>query len=315
MKALLVVAGSTLWSSASALARALSNVGVLKSTRLEAGKTIGVGNLQAGGAGKTPLVAEIARQAHDRGLSVCILSRGYRSEWENHGGVIPPGEARVDTGLCGDEAALLHELVPQAFISVGADRAAQYRKAVESHGRPFDVVILDDAFQHWKIEQDVRVVALTSSTRGERIFRDFQSALARADLVVWTKGDRAPESIGRPWAKVRFEIPKGSERLWLVTGLGDGLSVRDSLAKEGYSIDKHLQFPDHARYEEGVAKAILKSAREAGCRVALTGKDWVKWRELGILESQVLRLEPRVVFMEGRDVWDRALWASSSSRS
>ena len=68
---------SALWSFGSALARGLASRGILlKPVRLGV-RVISVGNLQAGGAGKTPLVAHIAGEALARGLKVCILCRGY----------------------------------------------------------------------------------------------------------------------------------------------------------------------------------------------------------------------------------------------
>ena len=60
--------GSTLWSSVNSLRRFFLKLGVLRSVKLPS-RVISVGNLQAGGSGKTPLVAQIAREAHERGLT------------------------------------------------------------------------------------------------------------------------------------------------------------------------------------------------------------------------------------------------------
>jgi tetraacyldisaccharide-1-P 4'-kinase len=189
----------------------------------------------------------------------------------------------------------------------------QYDEAKKVRGGPFDIVILDDSFQHWKIKADVQAVALTSWTASQKFYRDFTGELRHAQFAVWTKGEIRPDTRGLPLVRVRFELPKATGgRHWLITGLGDGVSVRDSLEKEGYAIERHLQFQDHARYEAGLIDEIVKSARASGCRIVLTGKDWVKWRELGVREDEVIHLEPRVVFLEGRDIWDRMLWAPSS---
>jgi hypothetical protein len=93
-------------------------------------------------------------------------------------------------------------------------------------GARFDLVILDDGFQHWKIRKDLEIVALTSRTPSDILYRDFTGAASGADLLVWTKGERAPEMpAGKPFIKVRFELPETAWRgvpIWLVTGVGDG---------------------------------------------------------------------------------------------
>lgn len=302
---------SALWSTLSAAARAGARAGLLRSERLDARRVLGVGNLQAGGAGKTPLVARIAREGVDRGLSVCILNRGYRGAWEREGGMIRSGEPPARAAACGDEAALLHDLVPGAWIAVGADRVRAYAGAREALGRPFDLVILDDGFQHWRIRKDLEIVALTSATPGERLFRDFPRALARADLVVWTKGLRRPASGGKPLVVVRYALPPGSGReIRLVTGLGDNEDARRLAEDSGYRVREHLTFGDHAVFGRVRVREILDEARALGCEVAVTGKDWVKWRDVGVAPGQALVLEPELKFEEGRELWERVLWGS-----
>ena len=144
--------------------------GILHAEKLDA-RVISVGNLQAGGSGKTPVVARIAREACERGLKTCILSRGYLSEWEIHGGLIEPGLSRVDPARRGRRA--------RASSATGSGRLDRRRResrpAVQerrknSLGSKFDLVILDDGFQHWKIARDVEILVMTSSRPGEKIF-------------------------------------------------------------------------------------------------------------------------------------------------
>lgn len=307
---------SAFWSMASALARIGVKKGWLRSVRLDS-RVISVGNIQAGGAGKTPLVAQIAREGIRRGMKVAILCRGYGSRWEKMGGCFLPSmgesEARgnlVDAGLCGDEAVLLHELVPEAFIGVGADRVGQYRVLKEKTGVKFDLVILDDGFQHWRIQKDVEVVAITSASRWRLLYRDWGWALKNANLLVWTKGEKRPDSWHRPLVKIRLKVPSPGKALsiHLVTGVGDSFETRRSIIAAGYVVAKHLSFSDHAQYNREKSLQLVASAREAGCRFALTGKDWVKWREFGLTREDVLVLEPEVVFEEGRESWDQILW-------
>jgi tetraacyldisaccharide 4'-kinase len=283
--------------------------GLLRPARLPV-RVVGVGNIQAGGAGKTPLVARIAREAAERGLVACILCRGYGARWERGGGVISPGDA-VAADACGDEAALLHDLAPAAWIGVGADRARQF-EAVRRRAGKLDLVVLDDGFQHWRITRDLDIVAVTDARRGETLFRDFAGALQRAHLLVWTKGECWPAGYPEPHARIRFRMPEGSraQPVWLVTGLADGKRARAAIEAAGFAVARHVEFPDHARYAAPIVQGIVEGARRAGAVVATTGKDWVKWRDLGVGASEVRVLEPEVAFASGEDAWRRALWGA-----
>lgn len=307
---------SAVWSMLSWGAREAARRGWLKSTRLSA-RVVSVGNLQAGGAGKTPLVACIAREAQARGLKAAILCRGYGGEWERRGGVIAPkaeGGQAPAAAECGDEAALLHDLAPHAVIGVGADRVRQFERIQASS--KVDLVILDDGFQHWSIQKDVEVVALTSATRGRVVFREWPGALKHAQLAVWTKGETRPESAGVPFARVRYRLAasqSASAECWLVTGVADGNSVKSLAEAAGYRITRHLSFRDHASYSEVWVEQSVRAADRAGARIVLTGKDWVKWRdmklvELGAWKSRITVLEPELEWVEGKDEWNRVLW-------
>lgn len=303
---------SAAWSFLSFVAREISRRGWVKPVPLGS-RVISVGNIQAGGAGKTPLVAQIAREASQKGLNVAILLRGYKSRWENgEGGIILPEDPVPETQLCGDEAALLHDLAPAAAICVGADRVKSFRLLQARWSKPIDCVILDDAFQNWRIQKDVELVAVTSRRPGEVFFRDGFQALTHADLIIWTKGIERPlVPKGKPLVHIRFKVQNAEANhpaLLLVTGVGDGDFVRNSVEEEGFRVARHVRFPDHAQYLPSEIESLLASARAHGERVALTGKDWVKWREAGVSREQVLVLEPVLIFEEGREAWEKVLW-------
>jgi tetraacyldisaccharide 4'-kinase len=277
---------------------------------------VGVGNLQVGGAGKTPLVVRIAREAHERGFLTAILCRGYRGRWESEGGIIAPGDPTPLANISGDEPALLHELAPHAWIGVGADRARQYRELERRAGRSFDLVILDDGFQHWKIKKDVEVLAMTSQQPGFFLFRDSLASASRADVVVWTKGEIQPNAFGKPLVRVRYRLPVPSkvEPVWFVSGVADADAAAQSVRDSGYQVMKEVRFADHATYDRSSIETLLRDADGAGCRIALTGKDWIKWREW-VAPDRVIVLEPELMFEEGRELWLEKLWGRSPSSS
>ncbi len=300
---------STIWSTVSGVKRGAARAGIFKSAKLDA-RVISVGNIQVGGAGKTPLVAQIAREGNDRGLRVCILSRGYKSPWEASGGVLLPGQVRANAYESGDEPALLHELCPHAYIGVGANRVQQYQAILEKAHQKMDLVILDDGFQNWQIHKDVEIVALTSAKSKQTIFRDNPTSLKYADLVVWTKGETQPNTLGKPFVRVRYKLPRpaGKVPLWLITGIADGQFAYSLALQSGYQVMRYMSYGDHASYDLSLVQSLLKKANAVHCKVALTGKDWVKWRDLGISLDQVTVLEPELVFEQGKELWSRILW-------
>lgn len=302
---------STVWATVNALVRRLKVMGWIKPEKLAA-RVVSVGNIQAGGGGKTPLVIQIAREALERGHTVCVLLRGYGGQWERKGGVIAPHSVQVRTQESGDEAALIQQSLPAAWIAVGANRVEQFKRAQKQLGRSFDLVVLDDGFQNWKIAKDLEIVALTTPPAKTRLFRDWKNSLRFADLIVWTKGEERPVALARPFSHVKYKLaqPEGSNKVFLVTGVADGESVRRTFEENGWKPVRHTVFPDHARYAPAMVRAMLSSAKELGIPVAITGKDAVKWREILSADemSSIVVVEPKLEWLEGKATWSQILW-------
>jgi tetraacyldisaccharide 4'-kinase len=161
---------------------------------------VSVGNLTAGGTGKTPLVEWVARALARDGLRPCVLTRGYGRADERRRVVASDG-ARVlaEVNECGDEPRLLAErLLGAASVVCDRDRVAAARWARAELGA--GVFVLDDGFQHLRIARDLDVVTLDATDpwgggallpRGR--LREPRSALARADCVVITRAELAGE--------------------------------------------------------------------------------------------------------------------------
>jgi tetraacyldisaccharide 4'-kinase len=159
-----------------------------------------VGNLTAGGTGKTPLVEWLARALAREGVRPCVLTRGYGRADEARRVVASDG-ARVlaEVWECGDEPRLLAErLLGVASVVCDRDRASAARWARESLGA--EVFLLDDGFQHLRIARDLNVVTVdaTDPWGGRHLLprgrlREPLSALARADCVVITRAELAED--------------------------------------------------------------------------------------------------------------------------
>lgn len=154
---------------------------------------ISVGNLHWGGGGKTPLVAAVAAHLRQRGLAVCILSRGYgrhgrgvRVVSRGDGPLLAPAEA-------GDEPVLLAGELPGVAVVVGADRHRAGLEALARLRPAPDLFLLDDGFSHLALHRDLDLLAFPAADPfgagrlwpGGRL-REPLAASARADAALLT---------------------------------------------------------------------------------------------------------------------------------
>jgi tetraacyldisaccharide 4'-kinase len=176
--------------------------GILKTEKVGV-PVVSVGNLTAGGTGKTPLVEWAARTLAGEGLRACVLTRGYGRADEGRRVVASDG-ARVlaEVAECGDEPRLLAErLLGVASVVCDRDRAAAARWARAELGAR--VFVLDDGFQHLRLARDLDIVTVDATApwggghmlpRGR--LREPASGLARADCVVITRAESAADLEG-----------------------------------------------------------------------------------------------------------------------
>jgi tetraacyldisaccharide 4'-kinase len=163
-----------------------------------AAPVLSVGNLTAGGTGKTPLVEWLARAVAAReGKRVCVLTRGYgRVDVRRRVVVSDGGQVIADARAAGDEPLLLAERLRAHGVAVvcDVDRVAAARFALEELDS--EVFILDDGFQHLRLARDLNVVTIdaTNPWGGGRLLpagllREPVGELARADCVVITRAE------------------------------------------------------------------------------------------------------------------------------
>lgn len=244
-----------------------------------AARVIVVGNLTAGGTGKTPLVIALVKLAQAQGLKVGVISRGYARR-SSGVVVVSANSAWRD---CGDEPLLIH-LRTAAPVVVGTQRV-EAANALLKLG-PLDVIISDDGLQHQALPRDVEIVVVD----GERGFGNGQllpagplrepvTRLESCDLCVYRGGNHqlrfdlrlgepyALDSRGpRSWAWLR-EQPN----LLAVSGIGTPEAFFASLRARGLNI-KTKALADHQSLAREVIDQLVESV------VLMTEKDAVKYR-------------------------------------
>jgi len=246
-----------------------------------------VGNLVAGGAGKTPIVVDLARRLAARGVAVHVLSRGY-------GGTLP-GPVRVDPGrhdaaAVGDEPLMLARTAP---TWVARDRAAGAR-AAEAAGA--QAILMDDGLQNPTLGKDLSLVALDGGygfgngrvMPAGPLRESVARGLARSDAVVMLGADQTDAAAWLGAVPVLHAEPRPSTAnlagrvLVAFTGIGRPQKFFDHFPQAGARLAAARGFPDHHRYTDRELAALVALAEKSGAGLVTTEKDWVRlapaWR-------------------------------------
>lgn len=245
----------TLWHGVNRVRRALYRAGILRGKRLHR-PVISIGNIAAGGTGKTPAVIALARYLHGRGLKVAVLTRGYGRHDPSYSGLITSN----DTDKFGDEPVLI-KMLSNAYVLVGSNR---YENARDYD---CDVFVLDDGFQHLQLQRDLDIVIDAPS----RYTREGRSALEDADFVI----PRKLETI------VPAELT--GKRVFAFAGLADNEQFFESLRNEGVLVERTRSFPDHYRYTAADIEALKRDA--GGLPLVTSQKDGVKIDDPSIIAA------------------------------
>jgi len=291
---------SVVFGWVAALHRWLFRIGILRVESLPVPVVV-VGNVTAGGTGKTPLVLWLTAELRRRGRHPGIVTRGY-------GGTGPepaPVMSGSDPALCGDEPVLLAR---RAACPVwrGRDRAAAARALLAAHPE-CDVILSDDGLQHHRLARNVEI-AVVDGTLGlgngwllpAGPLREPLSRLARCDIVV-VKEPRRP-ALAVPANAVAMRLAPGrwqrlddptvtldgaafaGRRVHAVAGIGVPEQFFATLAALGVDVVPH-PFPDHHAYRE----ADLDFADDAP--IAMTEKDAVKCAAFATARMWVLPVD------------------------
>jgi tetraacyldisaccharide 4'-kinase len=314
---------------ASRLRAACYEAGVLPTRRLP-GVVISVGNLTVGGTGKTPTVLWIAERLAAEGHRPAILTRGY--------GGFGQGSAS-ERGS--DEVALLrHRLIGQVRFGLGKDR---YRNGLALAKEGAEWFILDDGFQHLKLERDANILLLDSiDPFGGGLLpagrsRESRSALGRADIVVITRTDHAPalEAIvrrftsapvfcARPELEAVVRVPAMTEALpeaqlretkcFAFCGIGNAAAFISDLKRWGVAVKGYRRFADHHRYSIQEMRELEQAGGAAGADALIcTEKDVFNLPEALIGVRPVYACRIRMRFNDEEGFW-RAIQASIGRR-
>lgn len=274
------------------LRAALYRAEILRQKRL-AGVVISVGNVTAGGTGKTPMALWIAERLAAEGKHAAILTRGYK------------GETSAE-GTNSDEAQLLRaRLGDRVEVGIGADR---FVTGCELRKRGIEWFVLDDGFQHLQLARDVDIVMIDATDpfggkllpAGRR--REPISALRRADVIVIMRSahaaavemqirrhSSAPVFYARTELRYLRKLGTDGQReasetagavelrgrkLFAFCGIGNPAAFLADLKRWNVQTAGHKFFRDHHRYGQREMDALVREARASGADALIcTEKD------------------------------------------
>lgn len=286
-------------------------------------KVISVGNITWGGVGKTPLVQYVAEELKKRELQAAILTRGYMHE-------------KIEFS---DEAMMLDKNLENVSVLVGGNRVRNATEFLKEN--EVDAFILDDGFQHWKIQRDLDIVAIDAlnpwgneSVIPRGILREKLQAIKRADIVVITKAKQAMENVDmikQKLQQIKIDLPvvttthapvrlidnrteiffpikklQGST-ICSFCSIGNPQSFVRSLEEIGADVKYNFIFDDHYSYKEFEIRNIVDYCITNNISlIVTTQKDSVKLKRLiGLFPDkiQLMTLQIKIDFIEGEDIF------------
>jgi tetraacyldisaccharide 4'-kinase len=253
--------------------------GLLKPKRLKA-TVISVGNLTAGGTGKTPMVLWLAEKFLAEGKKVAILTRGYKG-----------------SGGTSDEVELLrYRLGDRVKFGVGPNRYESGRRLESQH--EIDVFLLDDGFQHLQLARDLDIVMLDGSRKLKDewllpagLLREPIAACRRADiLVVSRKFERPPVEASDAHTfsifysqtrllgfrrlasedEPRYLSETGQGPFFAFCGIGNPEAFFADLARWHVPVVQHKAFADHHKYSARDVRQLQRAAETSKAAAFVT---------------------------------------------
>lgn len=246
-----------------------------------------VGNLVAGGAGKTPVALSLGRALGKRGLKVAFLSRGYGGRLAGPLQVLPERHSAADVG---DEPLLLAEAAP---IWISRDRAKGAEMAAKAGA---DVILMDDGFQNPTIAKSASVLVVDGGygfgngcvMPAGPLRESIAGGLARADAVVLLEEDKqglaGPLSKTLPVLRGKLAPSRSAqglrgERAIAFAGIGRPEKFFETLTELEVKLLETRSFGDHEPYRGEDLIDLIARAEKEDALLLTTAKDHVRLPE------------------------------------
>lgn len=323
---------SQVWESAYRVRRMFYEYGIVKKDYYKV-PIISIGNVTFGGTGKTPMIIWLTKKLESYGVSLFVLTRGYKGKMEHSSGVIRGGQRFLTNPLeYGDEPLLIAKNMTKGAVVIGKKRS-QNLKRYFPHYQP-DAVLLDDGFQHLKLYRSFNIVLFDALLPLESYkvapmgyLREGLTALKDADAILISRADQASEEklesllsllsnyhqkdlpIGKfgyaPTGlfncfdkKVKEMSELDGRNVVAVTAIASPESFYHLLESHGATIVKEMVYPDHHFFSHQDINDILLESVKENALIVSSEKDMVKIKKV-TKDARILSVQIEVKFLSG----------------
>lgn len=267
-----------------------------------------IGNLNAGGTGKTPTTISAAEFLRDRKYNVHIVSRGYGG---NAMGPLSVNDTEHSADDVGDEALMLSAFAP---TWVATKRSDGIQSAIKEGA---DIILLDDGFQDPSVYKDLSILTVNAKKGfgnnrcipAGPLREKLSSGLERADVLI-SIGTETSQRTFKSTYKSYINIPLGLANLEV---LNTGLSLEnmkvlafagiahpenffDTLRAQGAEIVDYQALADHQKLSSTIMKRLIVDARAENAQLITTEKDYMRLPKE--FRSEVMTLPVRIKLNE-----------------
>jgi len=297
---------------------------------------VSVGNIVAGGTGKTPVTLLLAGAFYER-FTVAILSRGYRSKAEKQDMPILLCEGNgpvFPSSYCGDEPYVYAKRLPKSIIIVGGNRRKASFLAARAGAQ---AIFLDDGMQHRRVARDFDVVVVDiGDPFGHGYFlprgflRDTLKSFARANLIILnhTQGDEQFAKVKaqlKPYSSAPVVGANGSvadiknlqghhvvlqkkEKAGMFCTIANPDYFKRTLEQSGFQVVNEFILPDHDSIREKDLEHFAQASLKSGASyLVCTEKDRVKLKDDLSLVLPVLWVQMNLQIVAGQEEWENFL--------
>ena len=248
-----------------------------------------IGNIIAGGAGKTPLALALGEFFKENNFEFCYLTRGYKSKNNKVLMVENVGQFKVEE--IGDEAKLLAEIAPTC---VAKNRYLGYQKIAEN--KKFRAIIMDDGLQNFQLEYDIKILVIDSKIAfgNQRLIpsgpmrQSLKEIAKKIDLfvIIGQKNKQIEEQILQNNSQAKILSAQIStsnldkfinKNIVAFCGIAYPQKFFDFIKNCGLNLVETNIFADHYHYKNEDLEKLCEYALKNNLKLITTKKDWVKF--------------------------------------
>ncbi len=259
-----------------------------------------IGNLTAGGNGKTPVAIKIGEIFKQNGKNFAYLSKGYKGKINDFVKVDSKKHTYLDVG---DEPLLLSKIA-DTFVCKNRKKAIQ----ILENKYNYDFIIMDDGFQNPTIYKNKNIIVVDGEYGIGNGFllpagplrENLKDAIKRIDFVIIIGNDRQNLAeyflknhikVFKANIKEKIENINNNQKYIAFSGIGRPEKFFNSLKKVDCNVIKEISFEDHHIYTNNEIEKILLTAKKENAKVITTSKDWIKLAKNYQNQIDVLEIE------------------------